>query len=369
MLAGLLATAYLFKSGFGVGNYANPALAATPPSGVIVTLQTALNLGWIATCIFLLGRKRDRNQPLAPFLLVLSLLFLGGKIAMTGGKQAFLEPLVEALIVYHYARRRMGLGKLVAIAVPGILLAFGLINFYRFSVVGHSGAPTSIGEVGNRVSSAVDRIGSGSTGERESAFEQMMNRQTGVDALAVVIKVTPHSQPFRYGQPWVDTFIYSVIPRFIWPTKPTYSASYDFEQNYLGMPSYYIGFSSLHLISDLYRNFYLFGVAGGMFLLGLISKTLYLICGPTASRGGFGLMLYAAVLPNLFHYMEGDVGTAFSGCARLVVLALAVAYFLGVRRLKRPARMSFRILSGNRKANRSAIPRPFGGQITVPRIL
>ena len=335
MSVGFLATVYLFRSGYGVGNFNNPALAATPPSGIVVTLQMALNIGWIYTCIYLLRKGRGNRRGLSVFLLcTLSFILFGAKIAMTGGKQPFLEPFMEALVIYHYVRKRIQLWQLVAAIIPAIVLTFGFINFYRFVIVGQSGSPRNSGEITARVSSALDRIGSGAAGRQDSALEQLLDRQAGVDALAVVMRVTPHVQPFRYGRTFAEGFVAAIVPRFLWPNKPIYDASRDFEQNYLGMPPDYIGFTAMQVISDLYRNFYLVGVAGGLFILGLVSKTLYLICAP-GSRQTLGVMLYAALLPTLFHYMEGDVGHGFSEVPRLIMLVIIVAYLLGARRTAR----------------------------------
>jgi hypothetical protein len=98
------------------------------------------------------------------------------------------------------------------------------------------------------------------------------------------------------------------------------------------------------IVPDLYRNFYLFGVVGGMFLLGSVWKAIYSICRPESGLA-FGVMLYAAVLPGLFRYMEQDVVSGFfSDLPRLIILVLAVGYFLGVRYRAKPAR---RPLSGH----------------------
>jgi hypothetical protein len=362
-IVGFGASVYLFNLGYGVGNYANLELAAHPPSAIIVMLQRFLNLGWIATCVYLFSRKHVANKRLTLSLVVLSLLFIGAKIAITGSKSVLLEPLIESLIVYNYVRQRVRVWQLATIAIPAILLTFGLINFYRLVIVGGttgSSAPRTVADVGSRVSSAADHIGSGSTGARRSAFEQLLDRQAGVDALAVIMKATPHDQPFRYGRTILDGLVSAVpIPRLLWPGKPVYNPSGDFEQNYLGRPWWYIGFTSMGIVPDLYRNFYLFGVIGGMFLLGLISKAIYLICRPE-SGAAFGVMLYAAVLPGLFRYMEQDaVSGFFSDLPRLIILVLAVGYFLGVRYRSKPAR--------RRVPAHTLYPYPRSGAINSPQ--
>lgn len=305
-------------------------LTANPPPGYIVLLRQALYVGWTATCVCLLA-KRVLNKRSGWFLLALSLVFLAVNTAMSAGKQSLLEPLLEGLIVFHYLRKRLRIWQIVAIAVPAVIIAFGALNFYRFAVVAKSGSTKSLSDVSSRVSTAFDRIGSGSDGERDSAFDQMMNRQVGVDALALSVKMTPSPQPFGLGRSYLDAFVAAFIPRQLWPNKPVYDAGREFEQKYLAMPTFYNGHTSAHLIGDFYRNFSFIGLIVGTALLGISYRWLYLFCSP-GSQNPAGVFIYALLLPRFFHYMEGDVGYILVNGSRLAILVFAAALLIGLRR-------------------------------------
>jgi hypothetical protein len=328
---GAASSAYLFSIGMVVGDYSNPEFLRNPPPGLPILLETLLYLGWAAICVSLATPEKVIGRRAAWPLLALAFALLLARVAITGSKESLILPVLQALIIFHYLRRRLSVWKLAAVSLPTLLVAFGAVNFYRFVVVGQlGGAPRSVGDVVTRVSSASDYLTSGShSSGRSSALEQLMLRDSGVDALALVIKYTPNPFPFAYGKDLVKLPL-SFVPRQLWRDKPVNGAGRDFEYQYMGMPSDYIGFSSMHLISDLYRNFWFFGVVGGMFLVGVALKCFYRFFSP-ASRNAAGVFLYAALLPSLGRFLEGDIATVLTEVIRSFVLAIATGWLLGLR--------------------------------------
>jgi len=204
------------------------------------------------------------------------------------------------------------------------------VNFYRFVVVGHQGSPKSLTDVISRISSTSDLLNSThDSGEQKPALEQMVERNAGTDALALMIKYTPRPFPYMYGWHWLEIPL-TFVPRQIWKNKPVNMPSAEFETTYMGEPGSFNGFSSMHLIGDLYRNFSLAGILFGMFLLGIVIRFFYLFCSPSRENGT-GVFLYAALFPEIIHALESDVGYALINVTRATVLAIVVAYFLGVR--------------------------------------
>jgi hypothetical protein len=252
------------------------------------------------------------------------------RLAISGGKVALIQPALELALVYHYGKRRFRIWEMVGFGVPVLLLAFGVVNFYRFVVVGYHNSPKSLGDVISRVASASDLLSSKhEPAGRRSALEQMVDRDAGVDALALIIKYTPHPFPYQYGLGWAETPL-TFVPRQIWKDKPVNMPSAEFETTYMSEPPDYNGFSSMHLISDFYRNFSYPGVILGMFCLGALFRFFYLFCAPSRHNAP-GLFLYAALFPEFIHSFESDVGMAVINITRNMVLALAVAFFLGMR--------------------------------------
>jgi hypothetical protein len=342
---GFLVMVYLFRHGVGVvGGQAGEGGA--PANGVLDLLRQLLSVGWVASCVCLLTRDRTGNRRAAWLLVLLSLAYIVVRIGITGGKQALLEPLLAGAIVFHYLRKRLRLWQFVAMAAPAAFLAFGVINFYRFVTVREGGSPRSFADVADLASAAADTIGSDAG--QSSAFEMMMDRQAGVDAVALVVKYTPNPQRFRHGDSFINALLAASVPRQLWPGKPIYNPSRDFEQNYMGMPRDFQGMSSPHLISDLYQNFGIVGVVAGMYLFGAFLKWFYLSCSP-GPHNAVGVFFYGGLFLIFAHLMEAVIGTILVQFPRALLLSLLAALFIGVRFPKttgRPLRIFLRSAGG-----------------------
>ena len=205
ILLGLGSLAYLFKIGVAVGNYGNLEFQRNPPPGVVVLLANLLDLSWVVICVYLVVPSKKSRRWETWSLLGISLGILGLKLAISGGKVALIQPLMEAGIVIHYGKRRFRLWEALVIGVPSLMLAFGAVNFYRFVVVGRSRSPKTLSEIVSRISSAATMLNSNQVGRAQpSALEQMVDRNAGTDALALIMKYTPHPFPYASGRPWLD---------------------------------------------------------------------------------------------------------------------------------------------------------------------
>jgi hypothetical protein len=330
ILLGLGSLAYLFKIGVAVGNYGNLEFQRNPPPGVVLLLANLLDLSWVVICVYLVVPSKKSRRWETWSLLGISLGILGLKLAISGGKVALIQPLMEAGIVIHYGKRRFRLWEALILGVPSLMLAFGAVNFYRFVVVGRSGSPKTLSDIVSRISSAATMLNSNQVARAQpSALEQMVDRNAGTDALALIMKYTPHPFPYALGRPWLQIPM-TFVPRQIWKNKPINIPSAEFEATYMGLPSNYNGFSSMQLIGDLYRNFSWAGALGGMFFLGALLRLFYLFCSPSRANTA-GLFLYAALFPEVIHSLESDAGYAVINVSRIAALAIVVAIFLGAR--------------------------------------
>ena len=330
IFVGLGSLAYLFKIGVAVGNYGSLEFQRHPPPGVVVLLQNLLDLSWVVICVYLLvpTQKSRRWETWAVVGISLGILCL--KLAISGGKVGLIQPLMEAAIVIHYGKRRFRIWEALVIGVPTLMLAFGVVNFYRFVVIGQTGSPKTLSDIGSRISSAATMLNSKPAARAQpSALEQMVDRNAGTDALALIMKYTPHPFPYASGRPWLQIPI-TFVPRQIWKNKPINIPSAEFEATYMGVPSNYNGFTSMQLIGDLYRNFSWAGALGGMFFLGVLLRLFYLFCSPSRANTA-GLFLYAALFPEVIHSLESDAGYAVINVTRAMALAIGVAIFLGAR--------------------------------------
>jgi hypothetical protein len=157
----------------------------------------------------------------------------------------------------------------------------------------------------------------------------LLNRQCGIDAFALVLKLTPDPHPYSFGESFPRALL-SVIPKVLWPSKPRYLPSREFERDYMGMPEAYDGHSSPHLAPDLYSNFSYAGVVGGMVLLGALYKCFYLLCTPGPNNPS-GVFFYAIFLPATIHYLENNVGYSIRALPEVAAFIGGAALFIGVR--------------------------------------
>jgi len=330
ILVGLGSLAYLFKVGVAVGNYGSLEFQRHPPPGVVVLLENLLDLSWVVICVYLVVPTKKARYWETWAVLGISLGILCLKLAISGGKVGLIQPLMEAAIVIHYGKRRFRFWEGLVIGVPTLMLAFGVVNFYRFVVIGQTGSPKTLSDIVSRISSAATMLNSKQAARAQpSALEQMIDRNAGTDALALIMKYTPHPFPYASGRPWLQIPM-TFVPRQIWKNKPINIPSAQFEATYMGVPSNYNGFTSMQLIGDLYRNFSWAGALSGMFFLGVLLRLFYLFCSPSRANTA-GLFLYAALFPEVIHSLESDAGYAVINVTRAMVLAVGVAIFLGAR--------------------------------------
>jgi hypothetical protein len=329
------ASLYMLDRGTVVGNFASQDELYNPVSGLPVLLERLFSVGITALCCSLFIRSgREMFEDLSLRLMVIAAVsLLLARLAVTGGKQAFLEPLIQALIVFHYLRRKVNIIKIVLIAVPALYFSFGVINTYRFEVVAKQGAPKSVQEVADSVLLTVELFLSGEKKDTtETATRLFWARQTGIDALALIVRYTPENRPYGLGQSYLQAPAQILIPREIWPNKPVFSPTLEFERDYMGAPEDFFGFTAQHFISDLYQNFHFFGVLGGLFLYGVF---LYRCYGIRSNYGVAGVCAYAIVAPAAVHFLEQDGVSVARGMFRLFLLVGVTLAFLGVRPVRR----------------------------------
>jgi hypothetical protein len=330
LFIGTASLIYLFKIGQTVGNYTNRQFQDHPPPGIPVLFANGIDVAWVAVCLFLLLPGRPKNRTAALFLLPMCLAVLILRMGISGGKVSIIEPALEAAVVIHYGFRRLRIWELLAGGLPILLLAFGVMNFYRFVVVAQHGPPKSFADVVSLVSSTSELLRSHHKPAAEkSALEQLVARDAGVDSLALIIKYTPHPFPYKFGAGWAITPL-TFIPRQIWKNKPVDLPSADFETTYMAEPAKYNGFSSMHLIADFYRNFSYFGVVVGLFGMGVAMRFFYLFCAPSRENPP-GIFLYACVFPAMVHSFEADFASMCISLSRIVLFVVACAYVLGIR--------------------------------------
>lgn len=330
---GAAGTFYLFQHGARtVGNVEQDILnnKYNPMPGSIVLMATLINVGVMATAAFFLARHNGLRGRLPGWiLLAIGMMLVTVQFSLTGKKSSVLEPVVASAIIYHYLKSRMTAGKLLAAGIPMFLLTFGALNVYRYSIIGEAGgAPRNLGEVADRVGYALNYFHSGRADDiGSSSVSSFMGREFGVDSLALVVKYTPKRKDFGLGERYLGIPAQILIPRQLWPDKPIDYFTGDFEDNYA--VGWHDAYTSPHVISDLYQNFHIFGIAGGMFFIGMVFQTLYRACRPWLGQAK-GVFIYAALIPGLVLSLEWEPVAICQFYVRYGVLIFGLAWILGI---------------------------------------
>jgi oligosaccharide repeat unit polymerase len=149
-------------------------------------------------------------------------------------------------------------------------------------------------------------------------LDVVMSRQSQlIQSISLAAHVTPETIPFRYGRDYFMLPVYILFPRLIWPEKPVQAGSVQFSIDYAGAPANTIHSTAVTLFGDLYLNFGLPGILGGMFLLGILYRWIY---GAVRDAGSHSrLVLYL----GLFTWMtniEGEIVGVIQGTFQQLII-------------------------------------------------
>lgn len=142
---------------------------------------------------------------------------------------------------------------------------------------------------------------SGSEGAKAAAM-----RSNHIYLLARVVERTPEFTPYLYGETYLF-FLYSPIPRFLWPDKPTATANTLLALRYqlTNEESAEKNTFGIGLLGEGYANF---GVAGVIFIAGVLGTVLLVMMrlfgGADAGAGG------AAIMMSFFIYFLNGLGSS-----------------------------------------------------------
>lgn len=159
-----------------------------------------------------------------------------------------------------------------------------------------------------------------------------MQRASLLGQVAHVIELTPSQVPFQGGQTYTYLAV-ALIPRFVWPDKPSMNQANQFYQVAYGLTDA----RSLDKVSiavgsmaEGYINFGWLGVALVMFGIGAILRLYESLC-TTAHSNSLLLALCISILPG-FLSIESQLGVYLGGLLQNILLAFLI--FLPITRRK-----------------------------------
>jgi hypothetical protein len=283
--------------------------------------------------LFLLYLRRE----LPTLLTVLGSLLLAVILLLDFSTGAVAEPVLTVatlLFIYVSQRHRIPVGALVIMAVI-LIPSLGTKLEYRKVLK----RQPELGTI-DRISVFGELIGGVLTGAGKTSFRDAgtvaEQRVDHLSAFAFVIAKTPDPVPFWDGATYAN-FLWSFVPRFIYPDKPQKTLGQEYGHRYSFIDSRnYTTSINLEQTVEMYANFGALGVIIGMFLIGLLYRALYVIL--NHDEAGAGGVLIAASTFRVLLNIESDFSLVFGGIAQSsLLLYLLLRVIAGRKRLSTAA--------------------------------
>ncbi len=158
-------------------------------------------------------------------------------------------------------------------------------------------------------------------------------RTSLVVPFAYVVEMTPERIPYWMGRTYLS-LLWMPLPRILFPWKPEKTLGQQFGHRYglLAPADTTTSFNFPQLI-EMYANFGSFGVAAGMFIMGMIYRSIYeMLCHPEGGEGGFlvGLLIFTG-LANI----ESDFSLVFGNIIYDIILFAVLISLLKSRHMAR----------------------------------
>lgn len=246
-----------------------PGLKSLPSFDQLSMLLLYLSLGVLAVLFF--GGKLPRRHQVF-FVSAASIIVL--LFALSGSLAAPVMFLVFFGILYWNQRRRMPWHFIVLVGLITVILnpvksRFRDYTWYsnETSISYYDKAILMYTVVKEHYSDAdlLSKVGDDTT---------TVNRLAYISTFGYVISMTPSAIPYWGGDSY-HTLWTSFIPRMIWPGKPKATIGQDFGHRYaLIRPDDEVTSYNLPWLVEFYANFGTFGVAVGMFLVGVLFRFL-----------------------------------------------------------------------------------------------
>lgn len=260
-IIGFFFTAYAFLFGYFGAVQATSSLA-----GIASILSIFLLFSFIISFINI-KVKRTNNLFVYKFIFYVSLfiyLFLGifGK-----GKTKILFPFIIIFLINFIYFNRFNIRQVLVFIVLYFTFVFPFVSYWR--TVGSVNYSSSI----EMISEGTNILLSGDWVEDDGNTNNNAVTSLGRGLLKIfdrVIEKTGTSTPFDMGKSYVHGFG-TFVPRFLWENKPNSNIGNYFGRKYeiIGSEDYLTNISP-SLITEMYMNFGVLGILGGMILLAIL---------------------------------------------------------------------------------------------------
>lgn len=158
------------------------------------------------------------------------------------------------------------------------------------------------------------------------AYERLSMRVNHMVTFVRVVDLTPSVIPYWGGYTY-NTLLVSIIPRVLFPNKPTKTIGSEFGQRYaLLSPDDTSTSYNLPVTVEMYVNFGFWGVVIGMFIFGLVIRAIYALVNYSGCGDGT-FLIGATVFYNLLN-VESNFSLVFGSVIQYSFLFYMIMGFM-----------------------------------------
>lgn len=263
-------------------------------------------LGTLGIALFLL-RYFEGKMSFAGKLFLFGILlpYVFVKHLISGATAGVLFLLVLIILVYIYVRKTIPWLHLI---LAGILffVIFSARDDFRYLTKIYPDLYNTTSKRAMLYLQLINERITGKTSDYGRTRLALAERTNFLSLFAYTIKLTPRYIPYWDGYTYKD-FIYSFLPRVLFPDKPKKVIGQEFGHRY-NLLAYEDTSTSINLpqLVEMYINFGTLGVIIGMFFIGLIHRALNILFNHPSAYSG-GVIIYLALYGELI-----EIGSDFS---------------------------------------------------------
>jgi len=222
--------------------------------------------------------RRKKYDFLFLLITVPLVLIAIAKTLFSGNRGSLIQIVVVFSLSYLFAGAKLSFRKVIfGVLLLSSALVVGMVYGTTFRNVKGNESQMSIDRYADNISSTLQNVqGSDISSTMSFAFSTIAARLDALSTLAVVVssyeQLAPYEESYNLDNNiWRDLSTF-LIPRFIWKDKPSESDPRRYSDLYF---NYSESSFVITPIGDLLRNFGPIGVPVGMFLFGIVLRTVY----------------------------------------------------------------------------------------------
>jgi hypothetical protein len=294
--------------------------------GLGIFLFPATGMMAIAALAYFLLRTRT---PMIPKDYLKAIAVLGVALLpayFLGFRSALALPVLQFVVAWHYAHRRLHAGKIALVSAA----VMGLFTFYGIS----RAIPSEIGFNFKDFLTIAE--------ERPELVYAVVSRSRGTEVVAAVTAKLEQTGEYEYGWPSLVETLTIIVPKAIWPDKPQAIserfANYFFGDTLAAARGYeaenWSGISPT-VVAEWYWHLGLPGVVVGLFILGRIAARAYASLQQNLQHPG-AILCYCIFFASFSMFAESEQN--YTNGLVLYAAALALTFSLINKRTRGASR-------------------------------